>query len=41
MVADAVSSYAPDLHAATLENFALKFGWVADADTVLTWLSEA
>ena len=41
VVADAVSSYAPHLHAATLENFALKFGWVADADTVLTWLPEA
>jgi nicotinamidase-related amidase len=38
VVADAVSSYAPDLHAATLKNFALKFGWVADTDTVLTWL---
>ena len=31
VVADAVSSYAPDLHAATLKNFALKFGWVADS----------
>ncbi len=41
VVADAVSSYAPHLHAATLENFALKFGWVAAADTVLTWLPEA
>jgi nicotinamidase-related amidase len=41
VVADAVSSYAPHLHAATLENFALKFGWVADADAVLTWLPEA
>jgi nicotinamidase-related amidase len=38
VVADAVSSYLPDLHAATLKNFALKFGWVADTDTVLTWL---
>ena len=41
VVADAVSSYAPHLHAATLENFALKFGWVAAADAVLTWLPEA
>ena len=41
VVADAVSSYAPHLHAATLENFALKFGWVADADAVLAWLTEA
>ena len=32
MVADAVSSFAPDLHAATLKNFAMKFGWVADTD---------
>lgn len=31
MVADAVSSYAPDLHAATLKNFAMKFGWVDDS----------
>jgi nicotinamidase-related amidase len=38
VVVDAVSSYVPDLHAATLKNFALKFGWVADTDTVLTWL---
>ena len=38
IVGDAVSSYMPDLHAATLKNFALKFGWVADTDTVLTWL---
>ena len=38
IVSDAVSSYAPDLHAATLKNFALKFGWVAAADDVLTWM---
>ncbi len=38
IVADAVSSYAPDLHAATLKNFAMKFGWVADTDTALSWL---
>jgi nicotinamidase-related amidase len=38
VVADAVSSFAPHLHAATLENLAMKFGWVADTDTVLTWL---
>lgn len=37
VVADAVSSYAPDLHAATLKNFALKFGWVADTEDVLSW----
>lgn len=38
MVADGVSSFAPDLHAATLKNFAMKFGWVADAETVQSWL---
>ncbi len=38
MVADAVSSFAPDLHAAALKNFAMKFGWVADAETALSWL---
>jgi ureidoacrylate peracid hydrolase len=38
VVSDAVSSYAPDLHAATLKNLGLKFGWVADTDTVLGWL---
>jgi nicotinamidase-related amidase len=38
LVSDAVSSFAPDLHAATLRNFAMKFGWVADADTVLSWM---
>ncbi|MBL8380803.1 MAG: cysteine hydrolase [Burkholderiales bacterium] len=35
VVADAVSSFAPDLHAATLKNFAMKFGWVENADDVL------
>lgn len=38
IVADAVSSFAPDLHAATLKNFAMKFGWVVDTKTALTWL---
>lgn len=38
MIADAVSSFAPDLHAATLKNFAMKFGWVADTETALSWL---
>ena len=31
IVSDAVSSYMPDLHAAALKNFALKFGWVSTA----------
>jgi nicotinamidase-related amidase len=35
LVSDAVSSYLPDLHAATLKNFALKFGWVSTASEVL------
>lgn len=39
MVADAVSSYAPDLHAATLKNFAMKFGWVDDSETLIGRLS--
>jgi len=35
LVSDAVSSYVPDLHTATLKNFALKFGWVSTASEVL------
>ncbi|MCI0623799.1 MAG: cysteine hydrolase [Acidobacteria bacterium] len=35
LVSDAVSSYLPDLHAATLKNFALKFGWVSTTREVL------
>lgn len=38
LVTDAVSSYAPDLHAATLKNFAHKFGWVEDSATVMRLL---
>jgi len=38
VVADAVSSYRPDLHEATLANLAMKFGWVEGTDTVLDWL---
>jgi len=41
LVSDAVSSYAPDLHAATLKNFAMKFGWVADTSVVLARLADA
>jgi len=40
MVSDAVSSYMPDLHAAVLKNFALKFGWVMTTEEVLQALSE-
>jgi nicotinamidase-related amidase len=35
IVSDAVSSYVPDLHAATLNNFARKFGWVSTAAEVI------
>ena len=35
IVSDAVSSYMPDLHAAVLKNFALKFGWVSTAAEVI------
>ncbi|MBV9564082.1 MAG: cysteine hydrolase [Bradyrhizobium sp.] len=38
IVSDGVSSFAPDLHAATLKNFAMKYGWVADTATVLEGL---
>jgi nicotinamidase-related amidase len=38
IVADAVSSYLPDLHDATLKNFALKFGWVSTSDEVIAEL---
>jgi nicotinamidase-related amidase len=39
LVPDGLSSFAPDLQAATLRNFAMKFGWVADSPTVLSWLA--
>jgi nicotinamidase-related amidase len=39
LVSDAISSYMPDLHAATLKNFALKFGWVLTTEEVLQALS--
>ena len=35
IAADAVSSFAPDLHAATLKNFAMKFGWVAESEAII------
>jgi nicotinamidase-related amidase len=41
VVADAVSSFAPELHAAALRNFAMKFGWVTDADVVIGALPSA
>lgn len=41
LISDAVSSFAPDLQAATLKNFAMKFGWVADSEIALAWLEAA
>ncbi len=38
MVSDAVSSFDPALHQATLANFAMKFGWVMTADEILAAL---
>jgi nicotinamidase-related amidase len=39
MVEDAVSSFAPDLHAATLKNFAMKFGWVSSSGAIVSKLA--
>jgi len=39
VVEDAVSSFAPDLHAATLKNFAMKFGWVEKSDRIVSKLA--
>jgi len=36
IVEDGVSSFAPDLQAATLKNFAMKFGWVSKGEAVVT-----
>lgn len=38
LAADAVSSNAPDLHAATLKNFAMKFGWVDSSEGIASRL---
>ena len=38
LVEDAVSSFAPDLHAATIKNFAMKFGWVEASEAVIAAL---
>ena len=40
IVSDAVSSYLPDLHTATLKNFSLKFGWVSSTSEVQQALHE-
>lgn len=39
IVTDAVSSFAPDLHAATLKNFAMKFGWTASTGDIVAKLA--
>lgn len=39
VVEDAVSSFAPDLHTAALKNFAMKFGWVAKSDAIISNLA--
>jgi nicotinamidase-related amidase len=39
LVSDAASSYLPDLHAATLKNFGLKFGWVSPTRKILDALA--
>lgn len=41
LASDAVSSFAPDLQAATLKNFEMKFGWVADTRSILGWLGDS
>jgi nicotinamidase-related amidase len=38
MVSDAVSSFDPALHQATLANFAMKFGWVMTTEEILAAL---
>ncbi|CAN5585019.1 isochorismatase family protein [soil metagenome] len=35
VVEDAVSSFAPDLHIASLKNFRMKFGWVMRSEAVI------
>jgi len=39
LVSDGVSSFDAELKAATLKNFAMKFGWVTDSNTVIGWLN--
>ena len=39
LVSDAVASYLPDLHAATLSNFGRKFGWVSTTAEVIQALA--
>lgn len=39
MVEDGVSSFAPDLHAATLKNFSMKFGWVSKSEAIVSGIN--
>ncbi len=39
IVEDGVSSFAPDLHAATLKNFAMKFGWVSKSNSIVSGIN--
>ena len=39
LISDAVSSFMPDLHAAAIKNFGMKFGWVMNTDQALKELS--
>lgn len=36
IIEDGVSSFAPDLHVATLKNFAMKFGWVSKSESIVS-----
>jgi nicotinamidase-related amidase len=39
LVEDGVSSFASDLHGATLKNFAMKFGWVSKSERIIEGVS--
>jgi len=39
LVEDGVSSFAPDLHAATLKNFGMKFGWVSKSERIISGIN--
>jgi nicotinamidase-related amidase len=40
VVEDGVSSFSPDLHVATLKNFAMKFGWVAKSEGIIAEIAK-
>lgn len=39
LISDAVSSFMPDLHAATIKNFGMKFGWVMNTSQAIKELA--